>query len=60
MESMFKIRDKVVRVEHSRTISRMLSWSLNEKIVQVKDTLESIDFALDFDQEGGIFGLYMQ
>ncbi len=60
MENMFKIKDKVVRVEHSRTISRMLSWNLNEKIVQVKDTLESIDFALDFDQEGGIFGLYMQ
>jgi hypothetical protein len=60
MESMFTIKDKVVRVEHSRTISRMLSWSLDEKIVWVKDNLEIIDFALDFDQEGAISSLYMQ
>ncbi len=46
---MFKIEDKVVRVEHSIIISRMLNWSLNEKIIWVKDNLESIDFSLDFD-----------
>jgi hypothetical protein len=60
MESMFRTRDKVVRVEHSKTISRMLNWSLNEKIVWVKDNFKSIDFALDFDQEGEISSLYMQ
>ncbi len=43
------IGDKVVKVEHPRTISRMLNWSLNEKNVWVRDNLESINFALDFD-----------
>ncbi len=57
---MFKIEDKVVRVEHSIIISRMLNWSLNEKIIWVKDNLESIDFSLDFDQKGVISNLYMQ
>lgn len=57
---MFRTRDKVVRVEDSKTISRMLNWSLNEKIVWVKDNFKSIDFALDFDQEGEISSLYMQ
>jgi hypothetical protein len=60
MENMFKIEDKVVRVEHSIIISRMLNWSLNEKIIWVKDNLESIDFSLDFDQKGVISNLYMQ
>jgi hypothetical protein len=49
MESMFMIGDKVIKVEHSRTISRMLSWSLNEKNVWVRDNLENIDFAFNFD-----------
>jgi hypothetical protein len=49
MESMFMIGDKIVKVEHSKTISRMLSWSLNEKNVWVRDNLECIDFALNFD-----------
>lgn len=57
---MFRTGDKVVRVEHSKTISRMLNWSFNEKIVWVKDNFKSIDFALDFDQEGEISSLYMQ
>ncbi len=46
---MFKIGDKVVRVEHFKTVLRMLSLSLKEKNVWVKDNLENIDFALDFD-----------
>ncbi len=46
---MFKIGDKVVKVEHFKTVSRMLGLSLKEKNVWVKDYLENIDFALDFD-----------
>jgi len=59
MESMFMIGDKVVKVEHLKTISRMLYWNLNEKNVWFRDNLESIDFASDFDQEKTFFRFYM-
>jgi hypothetical protein len=60
MKNMFKIGDKVVKVEHFGTISRMLNWSLNKKSVWVRDNLENIDFALDSDKEKKIYGLYVQ
>jgi hypothetical protein len=59
MENMFRIRDKMVKVEHSRTISRMLSWSLNEGNVWVKDNLKNIDFALYFDKENIDYNIYI-
>ncbi len=60
MENIFKIKDKVVKVEHFRTVSKILSWNLNEKNVWVKDNLESIEFVLDFDQKKTISGLSIQ
>jgi hypothetical protein len=59
MESMFRIGDKVVKVEHFGTISKMLNWSLNEENVWVRDNLEIIDFSLNFDQEKTISSLSM-
>ncbi len=53
------IGDKVVKVEHPRTISRMLNQSLNEENVWVRDNFKNIDFALDLDQEKTISGFYM-
>jgi hypothetical protein len=41
MKNMFRIGDKVVKVEHFETISRMLSQSLNKKSVWVKDNLKN-------------------
>jgi hypothetical protein len=38
----------------------MLSWSLNEENVWVRDNLKIIDFALNFDQEKKKIRLYMQ
>jgi hypothetical protein len=59
MGNMYKIRDKMVKVEHFGTISRMLSWSLNEINVWVRDNIKSIDFALDFDKENIDSNLYI-
>ncbi len=56
---MFRIGDKVVKVEHFGTISKMLNWSLNEENVWVRDNLEIIDFSLNFDQEKTISSLSM-
>ncbi len=49
----------MVNVEHSRTISRMLSWSLNEGNVWVRDNLKNIDFALNFDEDNTNSNLYI-
>jgi hypothetical protein len=49
MESMFKIWDIIVRVEHFGIVSKMLSWSLNKENVWVKNNFKNIDFALNFD-----------
>jgi hypothetical protein len=59
MENMFRIRDIMVKVEHYGTISRMLSWTLNERNVWVRDNLKNIDFALDFDKENIDSNLYI-
>jgi hypothetical protein len=59
MENMFWMRDIMVKVEHSRTISRMLSWSLNEGNVWVRDNLKNIDFALNFDEDNTNSNLYI-
>jgi hypothetical protein len=59
MKNMFRIRNKVVKIKHFGTISRMLSSKLNKNSVWVRNNLENIDFALDFDKEKTIFGLYM-
>jgi hypothetical protein len=59
MENMFRIRDRMVKVEHSGTISRMLSWSLNEGNVWVRDNLKNIDFALNFYKENTNSNLYI-
>lgn len=60
MKNMFRIGDKVVKVEHFGTISRMLSWRLNKKSIWVRDNLGNIDFSLNFDKEKAISGLYME
>jgi hypothetical protein len=59
MENMFRIRDIMVKVEHYGTISRMLTWTLNERNVWVRDNLKNIDFALDFDKENIDSNLYI-
>ncbi len=46
---MFRVRDGVIRVEHSKTISRMLSWSFSEGNLWIRDNLESIDCVLDLE-----------
>jgi hypothetical protein len=59
IENMFRIRDKMVKVEHFKAISRMLSWSLNEGNLWVKDNLKNVDFALNFDKENTDSNLYI-
>jgi hypothetical protein len=57
---MFRIRDKVIRVQHSRTMFKMSSWSLDKGNKWVEENLESIDFAMSLDQEGASFDICMQ
>lgn len=56
---MFRARNKMIRVEHYGTISRMLSWSLDLENKWVREKLKNIDFAMGIDQEGTTFDLYM-
>ncbi len=57
---MFRIRDRAIKVEHSKTMSIMSSWSLNKGNKWVKENLESIDFAMSLGQEQASFDLCMQ
>ncbi len=59
MDDMFRARNKMIRVEHYGTISRMLSWSLDLENKWVREKLKNIDFAMGIDQEGTTFDLYM-
>jgi hypothetical protein len=43
---MFRIGDIVLRVEHSKTISRMLNWSLNGKNIWLRDNFKNIKFCI--------------
>jgi hypothetical protein len=60
MDDIFRARNKMIKVEHSRTISRMLNWNLNLENKWVKEKLKDIDFAMGIDQEGASFDMYMQ
>ncbi len=57
---MFRIGDKAVKVEHFGIVSKNVKWNLNEKNIWVRDNLENIDFALEFDQEKTSSGPSMQ
>ncbi len=60
MDDIFRARNKMIKVEHSRTISRMLNWNLNLENKWVKEKLKDIDFVMGIDQEGASFDMYMQ
>jgi hypothetical protein len=57
---MFRKRDRAIRVEHSKTMSIMSSWSLDKGNKWVKENLESIDSAMILSQERTSFDLCMQ
>jgi len=40
MEKMFKTRDLIIKVEHFGTISKMLSWNLNDESKWIDEKLE--------------------
>jgi hypothetical protein len=60
MEKLFKVGDIVIRVKHSGTMSKLLSWRLNVGSYWIQFFLKNIGFAMGFDEEGGSFALYLQ
>jgi hypothetical protein len=59
MEDMFRARDKTIRIELSRTISKMISGSFNVETRWFRNQLECIDFAMGVDQKGAKFDLHL-
>jgi hypothetical protein len=57
---MFRARNKMIKIEHIRTISRMISWSLDVKTRWVRNQLECIDFVVGIDQKGVFLYFHLQ
>jgi len=58
MEKLFRVGDRVIRVKHLGTMSKLLNWKLDVGNYWIQFFLKNIDFAMGFDEEGGSFVLY--
>jgi hypothetical protein len=52
MEIIFKVGDKIIKVEHFSIVSKMSNWKLDFLNKWIGETLETIDFAMGLDQKG--------
>ncbi len=46
MEELFRVGDRIIKIEHATIVSRMLNWKLNLEKNWVKETLETINFVM--------------
>lgn len=46
MEGLFRVGDRIIRIEHVIILSRMLNWKLNLENSWVRKMLETIDFVM--------------
>jgi hypothetical protein len=58
MEKLFRVGDRVIRVKHLGTMSKLLNWKLDVGNYWIQIFLKNIDFVMGFDEEGGSFVLY--
>jgi hypothetical protein len=49
MEKLFRVGDRIIRIEHATIVSRMLNWKLNLENSWVREMLETIDFVMGLD-----------
>jgi len=47
MEELFRVGDRIIRVEHDTIVSRMLNWKVNLQNSWLRETLETIDRLCD-------------
>jgi len=49
MEELFRVGDRIIRIEHATILYIMLNWKLNLENNQVREMLETIDFVMGLD-----------
>ncbi len=49
MEELFRVGDRIIRIEHAIILSSMLNWKLNLENSWVRKMLETIDFVMGLD-----------
>jgi hypothetical protein len=59
MEILFKVGNIIVRIEHSGNVFKMSNWKLDFGSKWIRETFETIDFAMGLNQEGTSFDLHM-